>query len=70
MIIRNLIRSLLLLAAGAGIAVTWMAIAPGPPRRRRRPSTSSASAPQVWTCSMHPQIRMDHKDICPLCGWI
>jgi multidrug efflux pump subunit AcrA (membrane-fusion protein)/YHS domain-containing protein len=23
---------------------------------------------QVWTCSMHPQIRMDHKDICPLCG--
>jgi len=22
----------------------------------------------VWTCSMHPQIRMDHKDICPLCG--
>lgn len=22
----------------------------------------------VWTCSMHPQIRLDHKDICPLCG--
>lgn len=22
----------------------------------------------VWTCSMHPQIRMDHFDRCPLCG--
>lgn len=30
-------------------------------------SSQTASA-QVWTCSMHPQIRMDHKDICPLCG--
>ncbi|MCL4854164.1 MAG: efflux RND transporter periplasmic adaptor subunit, partial [Bryobacteraceae bacterium] len=30
---------------------------------------SGTSAPaQVWTCSMHPQIRMDHKDLCPLCG--
>ena len=25
-------------------------------------------SPKVWTCSMHPQIRMDHPDICPLCG--
>lgn len=37
-------------------------------------SATSTSAPgeaapaQVWTCSMHPQIRMDHKDVCPLCG--
>jgi Cu(I)/Ag(I) efflux system membrane fusion protein len=32
-------------------------------------AASGKSAPtQVWTCSMHPQIRMDHKDLCPLCG--
>jgi Cu(I)/Ag(I) efflux system membrane fusion protein len=67
MITRNLIRSLLLLAAGAGIAVTWMAIATGP--GDGVPTVGgSASASQVWTCSMHPQIRMDHKDFCPLCG--
>ncbi|MDR0537959.1 MAG: efflux RND transporter periplasmic adaptor subunit [Tannerellaceae bacterium] len=23
--------------------------------------------PQVWTCSMHPQIRQDHPGTCPLC---
>lgn len=33
------------------------------------PDAASQAAPaQVWTCSMHPQIRMDHNDICPLCG--
>src|SRR3972149_1029502 len=33
-----------------------------------RTSGTGAAAAQVWTCSMHPQIRMDHPDICPLCG--
>ncbi len=22
----------------------------------------------IWTCSMHPQIKMDHKGLCPICG--
>ena len=22
----------------------------------------------IWTCSMHPQIRMDHPGKCPICG--
>lgn len=42
------------LADGAGSA------APG--------ADGPAVTAQVWTCSMHPQIRMDHQDICPLCG--
>jgi len=25
-------------------------------------------APTIWTCSMHPQIRMDHPGKCPICG--
>lgn len=23
---------------------------------------------QIWTCSMHPQIRLDHPGKCPICG--
>ncbi len=23
---------------------------------------------QIWTCAMHPQIRMDHPGHCPICG--
>jgi membrane fusion protein, copper/silver efflux system len=33
----------------------------------RASQTTSAQA-LIWTCSMHPQIRMDHFDRCPLCG--
>lgn len=28
----------------------------------------AGGAGQIWTCSMHPQIRLDHPDVCPLCG--
>jgi Cu(I)/Ag(I) efflux system membrane fusion protein len=27
-----------------------------------------ADEPTVWTCSMHPQIRMDEPGLCPLCA--
>lgn len=26
------------------------------------------TAKEIWTCSMHPQIRVDHKALCPLCA--
>ncbi len=28
----------------------------------------SEEAHQLWTCSMHPQIRLDHPGKCPICG--
>jgi Cu(I)/Ag(I) efflux system membrane fusion protein len=28
----------------------------------------SESVKQIWTCSMHPQIRQDHPGKCPICG--
>ncbi len=28
----------------------------------------SAEAPTIWTCSMHPQIRMPKPGLCPICG--
>ncbi len=34
---------------------------------RGGPETQLAAS-GVWTCSMHPQIRMDHPGKCPLCG--
>ena len=48
---------LLVLVAGALLVALWP--------RGRGPATSSGG---LWTCSMHPQIRMDHFDRCPLCG--
>lgn len=31
-------------------------------------SASDSSGAEVWTCSMHPQVRMDHPGRCPICG--
>lgn len=67
MIAKRVIRSALLLAAGAGLAVLGTTFVSGP-REEPRNGGGPAGMSQVWTCSMHPQIRMDHKDRCPLCG--
>ncbi len=29
---------------------------------------SETGKPQIWTCSMHPQIKLDHPGKCPICG--
>lgn len=55
------------LRKGAGVLVAMavlIAVVVGWPRR----ASQADSAGGIWTCSMHPQIRMDHFDRCPLCG--
>ncbi len=63
----RLIVSVTLLLAGAlvGAGVMWSA---GRNRTGARPEDTGAAPGTLWTCSMHPQIRLDHPDICPLCG--
>lgn len=39
----------------------------GAPARPDAPASGQPAA-QVWTCSMHPQIRLDHPGQCPICG--
>lgn len=56
-VIRNGIGTLAVLA----IVVTVIAFWPGRIIR-------STAGTGTWTCSMHPQIRMDHFDRCPICG--
>jgi len=67
----------LLIAAAillVGMEYVLIRMTTGGPRRFDRPGTKAgvtakpASAPTVWTCSMHPQIRKDGPGKCPLCG--
>ena len=40
------------------------------PARSQAPDSATPSAPavkQVWTCSMHPQVRLDGPGSCPIC---
>ena len=41
---------------------------PGTPPAAADPSATTARVAAVWTCSMHPQIRMPEPGDCPICG--
>jgi Cu(I)/Ag(I) efflux system membrane fusion protein len=47
----------------AGVALGVLLI----PRQPHQPAAGE-SEKQVWTCSMHPQIKMDKPGKCPICG--
>jgi Cu(I)/Ag(I) efflux system membrane fusion protein len=36
--------------------------------RAKQEITADESKKTIWTCAMHPQIRMDHPGQCPICG--
>ncbi|RMG95646.1 MAG: efflux RND transporter periplasmic adaptor subunit [Deltaproteobacteria bacterium] len=42
--------------------------ATGEPGAKGRAASDAGSAETVWTCSMHPQIRMSEPGKCPICG--
>lgn len=39
-----------------------------PPAESAAAETAAAAGEQIWTCSMHPQIRQPRPGECPLCG--
>ena len=60
----------LLIGVGIGYVVRW-ATAPSQTRGLAAPATQPAAAPvaraEVWTCPMHPQVRMPGPGRCPIC---
>jgi len=57
---RRLVLLVVLIAAVAGVALlmVW----------RSQSGTEQAASGQVWTCSMHPQVRLPRPGQCPICG--
>ena len=61
------------LALVAGLFLGWMFFhGTGSPSAENGGATTvetgSTDHKTIWTCSMHPQIRMDHPGKCPICG--
>jgi Cu(I)/Ag(I) efflux system membrane fusion protein len=62
-------RSLALVGIGVVMGLAIAAVIYGVSGLRERDSGSAAApAGAVWTCSMHPQIRMSRPGRCPICG--
>ena len=50
-----------------GLLIGWL-IKPGHSEETMKPETTETSKTEVWTCSMHPQIRQSEPGQCPICG--
>jgi len=56
------------LFAVAGLFIGWILFhSPGTSQENKILTTQSAKA-VIWTCAMHPQIRMPEPGKCPICG--
>src|SRR5665647_1388552 len=52
------------LVALVGIFLGWVLF--HQPKPKDKPQQEAKK--EIWTCSMHPQIRMDKPGKCPICG--
>ena len=57
-------RSALLLLAG--LFLGWLLFHPSDKKNDLQQTAGTKN--QIWTCSMHPQIKLDHAGKCPICG--
>lgn len=67
----NTVRSVLLIVAG--LFLGWLFFhssskAPVATTGHEHEHSAEEGKAEVWTCSMHPQIRMDKPGKCPICG--
>lgn len=50
----------------AGLFLGWLFFHSGNKSTEKQQLTETKK--QIWTCAMHPQIRLDHPGKCPICG--
>lgn len=59
---------LILLTAAGGAAGYWIGHSAAQPAMvEHTGAMAPAEAQQIYTCSMHPQVRLDHPGQCPIC---
>jgi Cu(I)/Ag(I) efflux system membrane fusion protein len=52
----------------AGIFMGWLFFHHSAPSAEKQSTETGYPKGTIWTCAMHPQIRMDHPGKCPICG--
>lgn len=51
-----------------GLFLGWIFFHTGTPASDGHDHSEEAKTPDIWTCAMHPQIRMDKPGKCPICA--
>jgi len=52
----------------SGLFLGWLFFHSSHKTEVKQEQTAQNSKTTIWTCAMHPQIRMDHPGKCPICG--
>jgi membrane fusion protein, copper/silver efflux system len=52
----------------AGIFLGWLLFHPSRNKEGKHDLTTEVAQGTIWTCAMHPQIRMEQPGKCPICG--
>src|SRR5659263_192564 len=51
-----------------GIFLGWVFFHSSPAKEENHDHAAETSKETIWTCAMHPQIRMHEPGKCPICG--
>ena len=51
-----------------GIFIGWLVFHPSQKTEEKHDHSTEVAQGTIWTCAMHPQIRMDQPGKCPICG--
>jgi Cu(I)/Ag(I) efflux system membrane fusion protein len=51
-----------------GTFIGWLVFHPSQEKEEKHDHSTEVAQGTIWTCSMHPQIRMDQPGKCPICG--
>jgi membrane fusion protein, copper/silver efflux system len=51
-----------------GVFIGWLIFHPSDKREEKHDHSTEIAQGTIWTCTMHPQIRMEQPGKCPICG--
>jgi len=51
-----------------GTFIGWLVFHPSQNKEEKHDHTTEVAQGTIWTCAMHPQIRMEQPGKCPICG--
>lgn len=51
-----------------GIFIGWIFFHPSQKKEEKHDHSTEVAQGTIWTCAMHPQIRMEQPGKCPICG--
>jgi Cu(I)/Ag(I) efflux system membrane fusion protein len=60
--------TIIIISLLTGLFAGWLVFHPSHKKEEKHDLSADVAQGSIWTCAMHPQIRMDKPGKCPICG--